>query len=79
MKENYIFDATERKRQIDRLSEMKDEDIDTTDPGARVLSEEQWSKAKPLREMFRPIKESVTLRIDAIPCAKSIPHHDSGI
>jgi uncharacterized protein (DUF4415 family) len=43
---------------------MKDEDIDTSDPDARPLSPEQWKTARPFREVFRPLKTSISLRVD---------------
>ena len=65
MSKKNTFDSAELKRQLDYARSLKDEDIDTSDPDAPVLSEEKWARARPFHEMFRARKKSITLRIDA--------------
>ena len=65
MKRNYTFDAAERKRQLDKLATMKDEDINTSAPDSHIIREDQLASARPFREMFRPVKKLISLRIDA--------------
>ena len=65
MSKRDTFDATERARQLERLRTMKDEDIDTSAPDSHVIRENQLASARPFREMFRPIKKHITIRLDA--------------
>ena len=65
MKKNYTFDAAERRRQLDKLATMKDEDINTSAPDSHVIRENQLASARPFHEMFRPIKKHITIRLDA--------------
>ena len=65
MSKRNIIDAAELKRQMDYARTLPDEKIDTSDPDARVLSDEQWAKARPFHEMFRPVKKLVSIRLDA--------------
>jgi uncharacterized protein (DUF4415 family) len=65
MKKKSTVDAAEIKRQIDYARSLKEEDINTSAPDAHVMSEEKWATARPFREVFRPIKKLVSLRIDA--------------
>ena len=53
------------KAQIEKLRKIKDEDIDYSD--IPPLTEEFWKNAKPFRDrhLFRPVKESTTVRLDA--------------
>jgi uncharacterized protein (DUF4415 family) len=53
------------KAQIEKLKNMRDEDIDYSD--IPPLTEDFWKNAKPFRErhLFRPVKESTTVRLDA--------------
>lgn len=56
-------DILERhKGELARLDAMTDEDIDFTD--MPEITNEQWARSRRGR-LFRPIKEQVTLRIDA--------------
>lgn len=56
-------DILERhKGELARLDAMTDEDINFTD--MPEITDEQWSRSRRGR-LFRPIKEQVTLRIDA--------------
>lgn len=54
-----------QKAEISALQHMRDEDIDYSD--IPPLTEEFWKNAKPFRDrhLFRPIKESTTVRLDA--------------
>jgi uncharacterized protein (DUF4415 family) len=55
---------TEQRRELrDRMSAINDEVIDLSEP--RALPDDAWKKARPLKEMFRPIKEPIALRVDA--------------
>lgn len=65
MSKKDTFDAAELKQQLDHARALKDEDIDTSDPDAPVLSEEKWARARPFHEMFRTRKKYITLHIDA--------------
>ncbi len=65
MKNKSTISDAELKRQLEYARALKDEDIDTSDPDALILSEEKWAKARPFREMFRPIKVLFSLRVDA--------------
>ena len=52
-----------QKVEIEALKNMRDEDIDYSD--IPPLTEEFWAKARPFREVFRPRKNSTTVRMDA--------------
>jgi uncharacterized protein (DUF4415 family) len=65
MSKPYTYDAAERQRQLDRLRDMKDEDIDTSDPDAHVIREDQLASARPFQETLRARKKPVTLHVDA--------------
>ena len=57
---------TERQKQeIETLRNMKDEDIDFSD--APALGAEFWANAVPWRDrhLYRPVKKSTTVRLDA--------------
>ena len=53
----------EQEIEFKKLAEMKDEDIDFSD--IPPLTEKFWANARPLREVFRPLKNSTTVRLDA--------------
>ena len=54
--------SEQRKAMIDRLANMRDEDIDTSD--IPEISEERFRTA--VRGMFyRPVKRPITIRLDA--------------
>jgi uncharacterized protein (DUF4415 family) len=55
----------DEKKQIEALRNMRDEDIDYSD--IPRLTEDFWKNAKPFRDsqLFRPRKESTTVRLDA--------------
>lgn len=55
-------DRAEQKRRLERLAAMPDEDIDFSD--IPPITDEQWTTRQPLRN-FRPIKQRVTIRLDA--------------
>ena len=44
---------------------MTEEEINTSAPDSHIIREDQLVSARPFREMFRPIKKQITLRIDA--------------
>jgi uncharacterized protein (DUF4415 family) len=54
-----------QREELERLSQMKDEDIDFSD--IPRLTEKFWANAIPFRDrhLYRPVKQQVTLRIDA--------------
>ena len=53
--------STEELESLARLTAMKDEDIDLSD--IPELTDEQWAKSRPGR--FRPVKQPMTIRLDA--------------
>lgn len=65
MSKNSTLNAAELKRQLDYARSLKNEDIDTSDPDAHEIRQEQIASARPFHEIFRARKKSITLRIDA--------------
>lgn len=55
----------EQKQRLEALAAMKDEDIDFSD--IPPLTEKFWANAVPYwdRHLYRPVKKSTTVRIDA--------------
>ena len=55
----------EQKQRLEALRNMPDEDIDFSD--IPQLTEKFWANAKPWRDrhLYRPLKESTTVRVDA--------------
>ncbi|MBN1615828.1 MAG: BrnA antitoxin family protein [Spirochaetales bacterium] len=51
------------KKRLAALAEMSDSDIDTSDIGE--WTDEDFSKAVPFHDIYRPRKEQITTRIDA--------------
>jgi uncharacterized protein (DUF4415 family) len=51
--------SAEELEQLAKLDAMSDEDIDTSD--IPVMTDEQWANAR----RFRPVKQPVTIRLDA--------------
>jgi uncharacterized protein (DUF4415 family) len=52
--------SKEREHEIAALMKLKDEDIDTTE----IPEVKDWSKAV-VGKFYRPIKEPITIRLDA--------------
>jgi uncharacterized protein (DUF4415 family) len=52
--------SKEREREIAALMKLKDKDIDTSD----IPEVKDWSKAV-VGKFYRPIKEPITIRLDA--------------
>jgi uncharacterized DUF497 family protein/uncharacterized protein (DUF4415 family) len=55
-------ERAEQDARLERLAAMPDEDIDFSD--IPPITDEQWATRRPLRH-FRPIKQRVTIRLDA--------------
>jgi uncharacterized protein (DUF4415 family) len=55
-------ERAEQNARLERLAAMPDEDIDFSD--IPPITDEQWATRQPLRH-FRPIKQRVTIRLDA--------------
>lgn len=54
--------TTKQKRELERLAAMPDESIDTSD--MPELTEDFWKNAK-VGLFYRPVKQQLTLRLDA--------------
>ncbi len=65
MRKSNIFDAAERRRQLEKARAMSEAEINVNAPDSRPMSEEKWAGARPFREMFRPVKKLISLRLDA--------------
>lgn len=64
MKKNSTYDAAERKRQLDRPASMQEDEINTSAPDSHIIHPDQLRSVRPFREVFRPLKTSISLRID---------------
>ncbi len=55
--------TAEQRRQLEALAKMPDSEIDFSD--APVLPDEVWKNAVRGGRLFRPVKQAVSLRLDA--------------
>lgn len=63
MNDDHMKSVLERhKDELAALDAMKDEDIDLTD--MPEVTEEQWARSR-RGKLYRPVKEQITLRLDA--------------
>ena len=53
----------EQEAQLQRLAQMRDEDIDLSD--IPEITEEVWSRRIPLSDLYRPKKVPISVKLDA--------------
>lgn len=67
--------TSDQRKMLQKLAEARDSDIDTAD--IPEISDEKWNEAR-RTNFFRPLKHSVTIRLDADVVAWFKDHAEGG-